>query len=609
MAPNTAPTLPPPQVWRFPSVSGYGNALWGLLFLTAALLLGERSGAAEFQDMFANRETVTDPSGQLTGSNTNATMETGEPQTGGKPGGHSVWVSWVAPTNGVVIFDTFGSTFDTLLSAYYFNSTNDTTFDKLNQAARDDDDSPTFAPQSRILFGAVAGQHYEIAVDGYYGAVGDITLNWSFTSVTSAPPIVISTPNDRALQLGQPVTLSVNLQPAPGMQLNWRFNGEDVESDLDTNGATLFIPSLQATNIGRYSLRISLESDNGSSIRYETTPTELQVNSEGQTNALAQDKLLDSQTSPFIGEDGDTNSPLSMTLTRPPGVRPLIGVVRGYNGSQIFDTTYATTDPNEPPHCGVIGGSSYWLMYEPPTNGTVTLDTVGSTYDTVMEAYTFNGNLTNFSSYSDLISLACNNDFSTVQGPSRVQFPVMTTRQYLIVVDGVNGARGTAYLNYSLNTNLPPQAPALLQQPSPLIVPAGTNVMLAPAIQGSPPLTCFWSKDGSPLVGSNSASLFLLNVTTNHSGNYTLTITNDLGSLATTTSLRVVVPTQCMLAPSAAGLQLSWSTVAGQLYTVEQATSLFGPWQSSTNSLVGDGQPLVVPVDGLGTVFFRVRIN
>jgi hypothetical protein len=199
--------------------------------------------------------------------------------------------------------------------------------------------------------------------------------------------------------------------------------------------------------------------------------------------------------------------------------------VRGFTGSQVFDTTYATADAGEPAHCGHPATSSYWLAYQPPTNGTITLDTIGSTYHTIMEAYTYNGALTN---YQNLISLACDVDSIAPGGASRIQFPVVKTRQYLIVVDGTNGATGTAWLNYKLNTNQLPVPPTLLQPTTPMFVVPGTTVQLAPVFAASAPLQCVWKKDGV-LPGAVSSTLVLSNVTTAHSGNYTLSITQRHG--------------------------------------------------------------------------------
>ncbi len=521
-----------------------------------------------------------------------------------------MWISWTALADGVVTFDTSGSTFDTLLSAYQFQNTNDITLDKLKELARNDDaplnPSPSAIKTSLISFGAQAGKSYEIAVDGYKGGTGNVRLRWSFELSPSTPPIVISAPNSQAIQLGDPVTLSVDITPEPNINLQWRFNGES----FGQTGNTLFIPSLQVTNVGTYTLRIEVEVGN-ERVRFETTPFELQVNSEGQTNALARDKLLDSPDSPLLGDDGGSSLVVGGLVMRQlvaggGGNVQNLGVVRGYNGSQIFNTFYATKDPSEPAHCDVVGGSSYWLLYQSPTNGTLTLDTLGSNYDTVMEVYTYNGVITG---YQDLISLACDNDSFGTNGPSRVEIPVVKSRQYLVSVDGVNAAFGTARLNYTLNTNVPPQPPALTSTPQPRIVAAGSTVVLTAPVTGSVPMGFVWKKNNEVMPGQAATSLVLANVDSTHSGNYSFTVTNDLGSAAGTYALKVVVPPQCTLTRIPNGLQLSYPTLEGQTYTVEESTNLLSGWTAWPGTFVGNGLTNYFNVWKSGTKFYRVRVE
>ena len=577
------------------------------LFLFAKVASGQ-----SLEDFFTNRIATAASSGDITTNNTTATFEPNEPKHGGKTGGHSMWISWTAPVDGVVIFDTVGSTFDTLLSAYYFQTTNDTTLDKLTELVRNDDapinPSPGALKTSLISFGAQAGKKYEIAVDGYKGATGSVRLRWSFAIAPATPPIVLSTPNSRALKLGDPVTLSIALTPEPNVNLQWRFNGES----FGQTGNTLTFASLQATNLGTYTLRVQVEVGNDQ-VRYETSPFELQVNSEGETNALAQDKLLDSPASPLLGSDGGSSLVVGGLVVRSlvrgggGGVQN-IGVVRGYNGSQIFNTFYATADPSEPTHCNVIGGSSYWLIYQPPTNGTLTLNTLGSTYDTVLETYTYNGNL---AGYQDLISLACDNNGYGTNGPSRVQIPVVKSRQYIVSVDGVNAAFGTAWLNYSLNTNAnaQPQPPTLIGSPQPLTVAAGSTIALTAPVTGSVPMAFTWRKDNVLMQGQSAPSVLLANVTNTHSGNYSFAVTNDLGGVSGNFALKVVVPPQCGLTRIPNGMQLSYPTIVGQTYTVEESTNLLSGWTAWPGSFVGNGLTNFFNVWNSGTKFYRVRVE
>src|SRR5882724_9144060 len=81
------------------------------LFLTAAV-----AAAAPVNDNFSGRLEISGLTNTLTGSNVGATKEPGEPDHAGDSGGHSVWWTWTAPTNGTVTVDTIGSSFDTLLA-------------------------------------------------------------------------------------------------------------------------------------------------------------------------------------------------------------------------------------------------------------------------------------------------------------------------------------------------------------------------------------------------------------------------------------------------------------------------------------------------------------
>ncbi len=587
------------------TTDGGARIVWGgalILFLLLVSLSGAQ--AVVFQDYFTNRETIFTTNGTLLGNNSTATFEVGEPNHGGKPGGHSLWISWVAPTNGVATFDTHGSSFDTLLSAYVLNPTNATTVNKLSEQARNDDD-PGFQPTSLIQIGAIAGHSYEIAVDGYEGATGSVVFHWSFAPSASPPPIIVSTPNDQAAKQGDPVTLSVNMTTSANLQLAWFLNGVEDTNQTTTN---YIISSLQGANVGRYQLRVTI--GNGSNrVRYFTTPVEIQINSDGSTNTLAADKLLDSPATPLIGDDGSGGTAPHLFSKQAAALSPSptsIGVVRGYNGSQVFNTTYATTDPAEPPHCGVTGGASYWLMYQPPTNGTMTLDTVGSSYDTVMEVYTFNGALTG---YGDLISVACDNDSVSPHGPSRVAFQAVKTRQYVVVVDGVNGVRGTAWLNYVLNTNLPAQPPTMQGLAATQTVTVGATVTLAPLINGASPMKFSWRKDGVAITNVTVPFLQLTNVTTAQTGNYSLTVTNDLGSLTVTWPVHVVIPPQCAANWSAGNLSLNFPTATNLRYTIQQAANPSGPWSDWSAPFFGNGDTFITNLPVVGTGFFRVRIE
>lgn len=107
-------------------------------------------------------------------TNAAATLEHQEPLLAGNRGGHSVWWTWLAASNGVLTVTTAGSSFDTLLGVY----TGDYV-DQLTSLASNDDASANLRT-SRLTLGVQTGHEYRISVDGYGGATGTTKMNWSF---------------------------------------------------------------------------------------------------------------------------------------------------------------------------------------------------------------------------------------------------------------------------------------------------------------------------------------------------------------------------------------------------------------------------------------------
>ena len=121
-------------------------------------------------DRFSNATRISGPSGRVTGSTINATVETGERGLGSP----SVWWRWTAPSSGAVTIDTVSSGFDTTLGVY-----TGTRVDALRTLAENDD---AVGQQSRVTLDVTAGIAYMLRVAGYNGAMGNIVLNWNLES-------------------------------------------------------------------------------------------------------------------------------------------------------------------------------------------------------------------------------------------------------------------------------------------------------------------------------------------------------------------------------------------------------------------------------------------
>jgi hypothetical protein len=529
----------------------------GFAFLLCFGLVGETVFAQGFSDMFAGRQVLTNINALVTGSNSNATVEPNEPKHAGKIGGHSVWISWLAPNDGLVTLSTAGSTFDTLLAVYLLEPGDDPPIQRLERVASDDDYGGL--QTSYLQFGANANQTYQIAVDGFNGATGNISLQLNSLSSSNLQPTVLRLPGDQSLRLGDPLILTINLIPSPNLQFKWFLNGSPVSGqDDDSINPTLVIPSLQRTDLGFYSLKFYLNGDDES---FFSSAIEIQVNSEGQPKVLARNKLADAAQSGLIG-----------------------GVMLGYNGTQIFNTTNAIVDTNAPSICGVAPGAAYWFSYQAPTNGIMTIDTTNSSFPTLLAVFTYTGVLT---SYADLISVACDNN-SGVSGTntSSVQFATTTGGNYFIVVGGVNGARGIAHLNYSLNADPPPTPPFVTSQPQPLLVATQAAVTLSVAANGTAPLAYQWWKDNSQLRQQTNATLLLRSPQNKDSGNYAVVVTNFAGAVTSAPANVTVLGSPLVSLNTASNWMVSaFPGIRGYQYSVDCAAGLgVGSWWNWTNA-------------------------
>lgn len=128
------------------------------------------------------------------------------------------------------------------------------------------------------------------------------------------------------------------------------------------------------------------------------------------------------------------------------------GTVSGINNLATVETGEPTfIVPNDNPY-GVNIGATTWYVWTAPASGTVTFDTIGSSFDTVLAVYTG-------ANVSSLTMIGANDDGVV---PPQSQFSFFATRGaiYYIQVSGYNSvpsdpsqaAQGTVTLNWTMQT-------------------------------------------------------------------------------------------------------------------------------------------------------------
>jgi hypothetical protein len=150
----------------FIAVAGYAGSE-GQIKLNYSL---DPAGGAEDNDDFSNRTELSGTSVSSQGNNTGASGEPDEPNhaNGSSSPLASIWWTWTAPDSGTVTITTEGSDIDTTLAAYTGSS--------LAELVVEDENDDFGDLTSRIMFFAKVDETYQIAVDGYAEAEGDISL-------------------------------------------------------------------------------------------------------------------------------------------------------------------------------------------------------------------------------------------------------------------------------------------------------------------------------------------------------------------------------------------------------------------------------------------------
>lgn len=113
------------------------------------------------------------------------------------------------------------------------------------------------------------------------------------------------------------------------------------------------------------------------------------------------------------------------------------------SGSISVDSTGANGESGEPQHEGNTTTASVWFRYTATQDGTVTISTENSGFDTIVAAYSG-------STVGGLTLVGANDDLGAGT-TSELTFSVSTGETYQIALDGKAGAIGTAYLAWAFS--------------------------------------------------------------------------------------------------------------------------------------------------------------
>ena len=393
-------------------------------------------------DNFSKAFKVNANGGVVTGTNNYASLERKEPvHAKVSTLDASVWWNWSSPVSTNVLIDTAGSSFIPVLGVYTgFGVSN------LTEVASATQDLANNL-KAHVNFNAIAGTTYRIAVSGQdTNHVGNVRLRIApGATPDKRPPQVTITSPQRSTLVTQPI-ISISGQAK-----------EPLSNDSGISNVVIQINNQLTTN--------AMGTDSWSATL--TLPPGTNIVSAFALDYAGNSGPADSIVVRYVNPTNDFyNDAILLT-----GVS---GVVDAINGR-------ATIEQGEPLHADNAGGHSIWYRWRAPANGTLTLNTSGSSFDTLLGLYV-GTNVTN------LITVASNDDAYQDSGYSQLTQTVQSNQLYSIAIDGYGGLSGSVTLQYAFVAPSPGQyytltvnasAGGVVSPPS-ATYPAGIQVTLTP---------------------------------------------------------------------------------------------------------------------------------
>jgi Divergent InlB B-repeat domain len=407
-------------------------------------------------DDFAAARILPAESNFASGSTRFATKQAGEPDHAGDPGGHSVWFSWTPSTSGPVALlacpGTKGGPYasssgmEPLLGVYTGDSLAGLT--EVTSHRGGPITETIFCPMegaTEVHFEATAGSTYKIAVDAAAGGEAPFSLaiergatNDDFAAARALEgslPLYGSVDNRFATrETGEPN--HAGAAGAHSVWFDWTATvSEPVFISTCTNSGQLD-PVLGVYTGAAVNSLTEVASDDDGPPRYEscrTTDSGVEVNAvAGTTYRIA------------VDGKGGTVGTASLEIEGPPANDDFdraesLGAARS-TGS--WDSNrFATEEPGEPTIAGLTHDHSIWFKWTAPRDGQFTVDTCGSSIDTLLGVYTGG-------SVGSLTEVVSNDEAGGECSPgSRVVFTATKGTVYRIAVDGKGGATGAISLH------------------------------------------------------------------------------------------------------------------------------------------------------------------
>ena len=537
-------------VYRF-AVDGASNG-------TGTVQLHLTQAVPPANDNLADAQSMAGNTGSLTGTNVNASGETGEPSHINSSGtASSVWYRWTATASGSVTVDTIGSSFDTVMAVYAGSS-----LTSLTKLAADDEGGGSDGA-SRVAFNVVTGGTYFIAVGSYGATRGRLALHWQYGTAPAGTvvPAITTQPQSQSVLLGGNATFFVTASGTAPLNFQWRKGGANLADGATVGGATgatLSLTNVQAIDGGDYSVVVRNLAGNATSSTAALTvhpgggePPTISITAPadganltmGTSTSLAAvatdpDGTIASVRFFASGVDlgVDATSPYGTNWTPPgPGTYSLTAVATDNSGNQTTSTAIRVSV----------------VVVPTITSASAAMATVGTAFTYTITAGNSPTTFTAMGTLPDGVT------FSSTTGVISGTPTAIGTFPVTLIATNANGPSPVVTLTITVNSA--GVAPTVTTHPLKQQVDEGGTVTLTVVAGGTAPLSYVWRRGSVPLVngsrisGAATATLTIAGALPGDSGTYSVVVSNSVNSVTSTEVVVGVVPTGTVFTYAAPG--------------------------------------------------------
>lgn len=435
----------------------------------------------------------------------------------------SVWYQYTPTRNQTVVFDTFDSDYDTVLSLWRGNT------HPLTSIECNDDQG---VEQSQLSASLQAGVTYYINVSGYQGHSGQLVLNAKVVNPLSNDNLA------EATEMTGPKYTNTQTTSAATQQT------QEANNTCNQSGASVWYQYTPTTaqkiifdTIGSdYDTVLSVWTGNNHPL------TEIACGDNSDNESSLQSKIdvaLAAGTTYYISVTGVTDSEgiaqtgiLVFNATSRPSNDDIAKAIRinpplPYTNTQ--NTNQATIEDNEArSSCEVRDSTSVWYQYIPSTDQNVSISTLGSDYDTVLSIWTGNAHPLNF--------VACNDDAITdneKEQASQISLPLKKTTNYWFKISGLSEATSQLILRVEPIVN----DIKITGQPTHQTIDYAQAATLTVQVSGTKPFSYQWyqGESGDTSQPSVNTQTFTTSPLT-ETASYWVRVTNPTGLMDSQTA-------------------------------------------------------------------------